>query len=180
MKKSVLKEIQNLIIKGQLERAISSLIEYCEKGDSGNYEESILLSTQFHIIERKERIGLGEFSQEINRIAQAVLRIVIDEEKKSLPIHEEKESSESIDSRLIAIETKVDRLFLRIFRIPTPVAEAKIVAPGFLLVSLTAMLGAPLEGMEKPKLLNNALVVSIGGEILAISLEAIFIILSCC
>ncbi|MCB9036656.1 MAG: hypothetical protein H6557_08565 [Lewinellaceae bacterium] len=110
MKKSVLKEIQNLIIKGQLERAISSLIEYCEKGDSGNYEESILLSTQFHIIERKERIGLGEFSQEINRIAQAVLRIVIDEEKKSLPIHEEKESSESIDSRLIAIETKVDKL----------------------------------------------------------------------
>ncbi len=110
MKKNALKEIRDLIIKGQLERAISSLIEYCEKGDSGNYEESILLSTQFHIIERKERIGLGEFSQEINRIAQAILRMVIDEEQKSPSFQEDKDSTENIDRRLLAIETKVDKL----------------------------------------------------------------------
>lgn len=109
MNTSTLKEVQDLIAKGRIDKAINLLIEFCEKTRSDNYREAILLSTQFHIIERKERIGLGEFNQEINRIAQAILAIVMEEKSRNLASNPDEHRADPM-KQMDRLEAKLDQL----------------------------------------------------------------------
>lgn len=109
-----LEEIQNFIITGRLDKALDLLIEFCRKKNSDSYEEVILLSTQFHILDRKERIGLGEFNQEVNRIAKSILQILMEEkknqDKRMLAANKEGDSPIKIEDRLSNLELKLDNL----------------------------------------------------------------------
>ncbi|MEZ4988322.1 MAG: hypothetical protein R2795_25395 [Saprospiraceae bacterium] len=106
-KLEILERIDSLIIKGKLPQAIELLIEHCKSNESTNLNEVKLLSSQFHTIERKENIGLGEFNNEINRIAKAVLSILT-EERDAVKI--EYDNDLDIGKQIKILEEKIDRI----------------------------------------------------------------------
>ena len=68
-----LQDIEDLISRSRIEEAISKLKEYCKKSGSDNHRKVVILSAQYYGIQKKERIGLGEFNTELNRILQPLM-----------------------------------------------------------------------------------------------------------
>ena len=80
--KDLLQEAEELIINGRIDKALKLLLKFCRDSSSDNYNDVASLSSQFNTTIRKERLGLGEFGTEINRMTQAILTIITDEKKQ--------------------------------------------------------------------------------------------------
>lgn len=112
-----IQKIEDLISVARIPEALLELKKLCKAHESENYDTIIVLSAQFNSIQKKERIGLGEFNVELNTIIKAMLSVLAEERQlypqKSESISTQEEVTlEKLDDRLTRIEHKLEKLIL--------------------------------------------------------------------
>lgn len=104
--------IEKLLAQAKIEHAIEALLQLCQKNNSENYPDVIVLSAQHNSIQRQERIGLGDFNKELSRIIKALLSILQEEkEAESSTIEDAAQKNlGNLETKIIRLEEKVDQL----------------------------------------------------------------------
>ncbi|MEZ4684542.1 MAG: hypothetical protein R3B47_00290 [Bacteroidia bacterium] len=107
---NLLQNIEDNISLAKFEQAFTDLKTLCKSNDSENYQQVIILSSQYHHIQQKERIGLGEFNKELNRITFSLLQILAEEKLPEANAGSEAAVSDSISNRLDKLEESVEKI----------------------------------------------------------------------
>lgn len=114
----IIETLQLYVMKAETGRALDELFRILKEKDIKDYlSQVILLSSSFQEIERNERLGIGKFIEDKNRINLALINIINaleDSELESIETEETAETSTGIQSRLTQIESKLDFILSQI------------------------------------------------------------------
>ena len=110
-------EIEIHIANANIDQAIEALLTLCQNNQSDNYEDVLLLSSKYKIIQRQKRIGLGDFNREFSEIIKSLLSILKEEKKSAGKTNARpaEKTTPDLNARIIQLEEKVD-LLLQITR----------------------------------------------------------------
>lgn len=114
----IIETLQLYVMKAETGRALDELFRILKEKDIKDYlSQVILLSSNFQEIERNERLGIGKFIEDKNRINLALINIINaleDAELESVEAEETSEATNGIQSRLSQIESKLDFILSQI------------------------------------------------------------------
>ncbi len=114
----IIETLQLYVMKAETGRALDELFRILKEKDIKDYlSQVILLSSNFQEIERNERLGIGKFIEDKNRINLALINIINaleDSELESIETEETAETENGIQSRLAQIESKLDFILSQI------------------------------------------------------------------
>ena len=114
----IIETLQLYVMKAETGRALDELFRILKEKDIKDYlNQVILLSSSFQEIERNERLGIGKFIEDKNRINLALINIIDaleDVELENVETDATTETAIGIQSRLSQIESKLDFILSQI------------------------------------------------------------------
>ncbi len=111
MKQSDIEILRRFIINANTENALEGLLRLVKEADQKLYNRVIVLYSDYNSINERSHLGLGDFSQEKNRINLAILEILTALENaiaETIPTETTADGTDQITVRLSELEDKVE------------------------------------------------------------------------